>query len=143
MTSRTRLVAMLMLVPALAPMLAFAGDPKRDALLAEYAIQAKAQDRTFSAFSPARGEALFHGTWTGGDPRTASCTACHTADPRQAGRNAKTGRPIEPVAVSANPARFTDLATVEKHFARDCRSVLGRECTALEKGDYVAFMAAR
>ena len=138
-----RFVAMLMLVPALAPVLALAGDPKRDALLAEYAAQARAQDPAFTAFSPARGETLFRATWSGGDPRTASCMACHTANPRQPGQNAKTGRPIEPVAVSANPVRFTDRATVEKHFVRDCKSVLGRECTALEKGDYVAFMAGQ
>ena len=44
-----------------------------------------------------------------------------TANPRQPGQNAKTGRPIEPVAVSANPARFTDPATVEKHFVPNYR----------------------
>lgn len=142
--NRRRLgIAMLMLAPALMPVLALAGAPGRDALLAGYATQAKAQDATFTAFSPARGETLYRGTWSGGDPRTTSCTACHTANPRSAGQNAKTGRPIDPVAVSVNPARFTDRATVEKHFARDCKSVMGRECTALEKGDYIAFMASQ
>lgn len=140
---RTITTALLMLVAALVPVLAMAGNPARDALLAGYAARAKAQDASFTAFSAARGEALFRGSWTGGDPRTTSCTACHTANPRQAGQNAKTGRPIDPVAVSVNPARFTDSATVEKHFARDCKSVLGRECTALEKGDYIAFMVSQ
>lgn len=147
MTRHSLFVAMLMLAPTLVSALvsvgALAGDPKRDALVAEYAAQAKAKDPAFTAFSPARGEALYRGTWSGGDPRTTSCTACHTANPRQPGQNAKTGRPIDPVAVSANPARFTDRATVEKHFVRDCKSVMGRECTALEKGDYIAFMAAQ
>ena len=143
MNRRPLLVALSMLAPMLLPVLALAGDPARDALLAGYATQAKAQDATFTAFSPGRGEALFRGTFTGGDPRTTSCTACHTANPRQPGQNAKTGRPIDPVAVSANPARFTDRATVEKHFARDCRSVMGRDCTPLEKGDYIAFMAGQ
>ena len=151
MIRRPLLVALLLAVPAitpvlvsgLAPVLAAAGDPRRDALLAEYAGQAKAQDAAFAAFSAARGEALYRATSSGGDARTPSCSACHGSDPRQPGRNAKTGRPIDPVAVSANPLRFTDRATVEKHFARDCRSVLGRECTALEKGDYIAFLAAQ
>ena len=89
------------------------------------------------------GETLYRTSWSAGDPRTTSCTACHTANPRQAGRNAKTGRPIDPVAVSADPRRFTDKATVEKHFLRDCKSVLGRECSALEKGDYITFMAGQ
>ena len=69
-----------------------------------------------------------------------ACTSCHGADPRQLGRNAKTGRPIDPVAVSANPQRYTDTALVEKHFQRDCKSVMGRPCSAQESGDYITFM---
>jgi len=123
------------------PTLAMAGDPARDALLADYAAQSRAADPAFTAFSAQRGEALFRTEWAGGDPRTPSCTACHTADPKNPGRNAKTGRPIDPVAVSVNPDRFTDSADVEKQFGRDCKSVLGRACTAVEKGDYIIFMA--
>ena len=123
------------------PTLAMAGDPARDALLADYAAQSRAADPAFTAFSAERGEALFRTEWAGGDPRTPSCTACHTADPKNPGRNAKTGRPIDPVAVSVNPDRFTDSADVEKQFGRDCKSVLGRACTAVEKGDYITFMA--
>ena len=72
-----------------------------------------------------------------------SCTSCHTDNPKNAGRNAKTGRPIDPVAVSVNPSRFTDAGDVEKQFTRDCKSVLGRACTPLEKGDYITFMAGQ
>lgn len=125
------------------PVIALAVDARRDALLADYAARARAAAPGFTAFSAQRGEALFRATWSGGDARTSSCTACHTTDPRRAGQNAKTGRPIEPVAVSVNPRRFTDPATVEKQFARDCKSVMGRECTPLEKGDYITFMAGQ
>ena len=38
---------------------------------------------------------------------------------------------------------MTDKATVEKQFGRDCKSVLGRDCTAVEKGDYITFMAGQ
>ena len=89
--------------------------------------------------SAARGEAFFKATHTGGKPDTASCTVCHTADPRSTGRT-RAGKPIEPMAVSANPARFTDPAKVEKWFRRNCNSVLGRECTAAEKADVVAWL---
>lgn len=125
---------------SLLPFIALATDPRRNALLAEYEADARRADPAFTSFSAQRGEALFRTRSTVGDSRTPSCTACHTTDPRQQGRNAKTGRPIDPVAVSVEPKRFTDKATVEKQFARDCRSVLGRDCTALEKGDYVTFM---
>lgn len=127
----------------LLPVAAFAADAARDALLADYAAQAKKADAAFAGFSAQRGEALFRTKWAKGDERTPSCTACHTENPKNPGQNAKTGRPIDPVAVSANPKRFTNAADVEKQFGRDCKSVLGRECTALEKGDYITFMAGR
>ncbi len=120
---------------------AWAGDAAdRAALLERYAAQARAEDGAFTGFSAARGEAFFRKVWTGGDARTPACTACHGDDPRTVGRNAKTGRPIDPVAVSAQPDRFTDADRVEKQFRRDCGSVLNRACTAVEKGDYITFM---
>ena len=139
------MIRRLMLAAAVAalPLAVLAADARRDVILANYAAKARAADAGDPAFSAQRGETLFRTKWTGGDPRTASCTACHTGDPRQPGQNAKTGRPIEPVAVSVNPRRFTDPATVEKQFMRDCRSVLGRDCTPLEKGDYITFMAGQ
>jgi cytochrome c peroxidase len=94
-----------------------------------------------AAFAPApeRGRALFasrHG-------RDWSCSTCHTDDPRAAGRHTVTGRPLRPLAPSANPERFTDGAKVEKWFTRNCRDVLGRECTSGEKADVIAFLRAR
>lgn len=127
----------------LLPVAALAAGGARDVLLADYAAQAKAADPAFAGFSAQRGETLFRTKWAKGDERTPSCTACHTDDPRNPGRNAKTGRAIEPVAVSANPKRFTDKDEVEKQFGRDCKSVLGRDCTPLEKGDYITFMAGQ
>ncbi len=116
---------------------------ERAALIAGYATQAKAADPSFAEFSAARGETLFRTAFAGGDPRTPSCTSCHTADPRALGRNAKTGRPIDPMAVSVNPQRFLNAAELDKHFARDCKSVMGRDCTPLERGDFVTFMMGR
>jgi mono/diheme cytochrome c family protein len=130
-------------IVAVLPIVALAGDVRRDKILADYAARARSADPGFTAFSAQRGETLFRSRWSGGDARTPSCAACHTADPRKPGQNAKTGRPIDPVAVSVNPGRFTDAATVEKQFTRDCKSVLGRECTPLEKGDYITYMAGQ
>lgn len=132
-------VATLILLPAAA----LAADGARDAILADYAAQAKKAEAAFAGFSAQRGETLFRTKWAKGDERTQSCTACHTDNPRNAGQNAKTGRPIDPVAVSVNPKRFTEMDKVEKQFGRDCKSVLGRECTAQEKGDYITFMAGQ
>ncbi|SOD92424.1 DUF1924 domain-containing protein [Caenispirillum bisanense] len=142
MRLRTLTAAVLLQGVAAAPAQA-AGAAERAALLDGYAAAAKAADAAFAGFSAARGETFYRTEWAGGEPRTPSCAACHTADPRQPGRNAKTGRPIEPVAVSVTPSRFTDPDEVEKQFRRDCEAVLGRACTAQEKGDYITFLAGQ
>jgi mono/diheme cytochrome c family protein len=125
------------------PFAAQAADGARQQILDDFAAQARQENPAFDGFSAQRGDALFRTRWATGDERTPSCTACHTENPTQLGRNAKTGRAIDPVAVSVNAKRFTDSETVAKQFKRDCNSVLGRACTAQEKGDYITFMAGQ
>ena len=116
---------------------AVAKDVARQAILQQLQAQAGGE-----AFSAARGKALFLSKHTGGKPDINSCTVCHMDDPRKPGRT-RTGKTIEPMAVSANPQRFTDPRKVEKWFRRNCRTVLGRECTAREKGDFITFMMSQ
>ena len=73
---------------------------------------------------------------------TPACTSCHANDPRSAGRT-PAGKAIEPVALSATPSRYADPAKVEKWFKRNCKEVLGRECTPQEKGDWLSFMLSQ
>jgi hypothetical protein len=129
----------LLVIALLAAPAAFAADAARDAIKAGYARQAGSG---FAGFSPERGRALFESKNTV-SPDYASCTTCHTMDPTAAGRHAKTGRSIQPIAVSVNAKRFTDAAKVEERFERDCQTVLGRSCTATEKGDYIAYMESK
>ena len=111
-------------------------------LLDFYANEAKASDPGFSRFSAERGEHLFRTNFSTGKPDTPSCTTCHTTDPRKTGQT-RAGKDIEPMAASANPKRYSDQAKTEKWFGRNCNNVLGRECTATEKGDFIAFMLAQ
>ncbi|MBI4984890.1 MAG: DUF1924 domain-containing protein [Rhodocyclales bacterium] len=120
---------------------AAAAGPREDQL-AQYAAAAKATTPAFAGFSAARGEALHRQKFAGGKPATPSCASCHADDPRSAGRT-PAGKTIEPAAVSLSPARYTDAAKVEKWFKRNCNDVLGRECTPLEKGDWLAYVASR
>jgi len=55
----------------------------------------------------------------------------------------KTGKTIEPIAVSANPERFTDVSKTEKWFRRNCKWTLGRECTPQEKGDLLTWLGGQ
>ena len=119
-----------------------AADPARDAILATLAEEAKKADPAFGGFSAERGQAFFAAKHTGGKPDTPSCTSCHSQDPRAAGET-RAGKRIEPMAVSKNPSRFTKVEEVNKWFGRNCNSVLGRECTAVEKGDFITYLSAK
>jgi hypothetical protein len=90
----------------------------------------------FSGFSAQRGAAFFKAT----HGREWSCASCHTQSPATAGRHAKTDKPIAPLAPVANAERFTRADKVEKWFRRNCNDVLGRTCTASEKGDVLAYL---
>lgn len=92
-----------------------------------------------AATTPAeRGKRFFNATH-GGDW---SCATCHTKDPLEQGRHAVTGKDIAPLALAANPKRFTDPAKVEKWFGRNCNDVLHRACTPREKGDFTAYVTS-
>lgn len=69
-----------------------------------------------------------------------SCASCHRDAPLTVGKHAKTGKAIDPIAPVANAAAFTDTARVDKWFRRNCKDVLGRECSAGEKADVLAYL---
>jgi len=69
-----------------------------------------------------------------------SCASCHENPPNHDTKHIVTGKAIKPLAPSANPERFTDEAKVDKWFKRNCNDVLGRECTAQEKADVMAWL---
>ena len=104
-------------------------------------LESKYQTQGASNFSATAGEALWNKTFVNakkGDKR--SCTACHTADLKQPGKHAKTGKTIEPMAPSVNPKRLSSIKQIKKWFVRNCKWTLGRECTAQEKGNVLAFL---
>lgn len=111
----------------------------REDQLAQYASAAKAANPAFAGFSAERGKTLHTQAFAGGKPDTPACTSCHGKDPRVAGRS-PAGKAIDPMALSVAPARYTDPVKVEKWFRRNCNEVLGRECSAQEKGDWLSFM---
>ncbi|KVC47444.1 cytochrome C [Burkholderia ubonensis] len=85
---------------------------------------------------PSRGQQFFttrHG-------RDWSCASCHGGTPTGTGRHVVTGKAIEPLAPAFNPARFTDAARTEKWFRRNCKDVVGRECSASEKADVLSWL---
>jgi hypothetical protein len=101
-------------------------------LLAIYTNQAGSPPVT------ARGQKLF--TTDFGRDLKMSCSSCHGAVPVGMGSDAVTDKPIAPLAPAANPKRFTDRAKVENWFRLNCKDFVGRECTAAEKADVLAWL---
>ena len=134
---RTPAIALLALIVALP-----ASAEPSEALMAGYATAAKAADPAFSGFSATRGEAFHLASPASGKAETPSCTSCHGSDPTAPGKT-RSGKRIDPMAVSATPDRYSDPAKVEKWFGRNCRQVLGRECAPQEKGDWLTAMRQR
>jgi hypothetical protein len=106
----------------------FAATPAE--LLAGYSAQAA------SPAQAPRGQTFF----TSKHGKDWSCASCHTALPTVQGKHASTGKTISPLAPAFNPDRFTDAAKTEKWFRRNCNDVVGRECTAGEKADVLAWL---
>jgi len=89
-----------------------------------------------AAGSAPRGQAFFNqrhgGEW--------SCASCHGTPPTRQGEHASTAKPIAPLAPAFNAKAFTDAARSDKWFRRNCKDVLGRECSAAEKADVLAWL---
>lgn len=104
-------------------------------------LEAQYQTQGAGQFSAVAGEAMWNKTFI--DAKTGkkrNCATCHTSDLTKQGKHARTGKVIEPMAPSVNPKRFTKIKKIKKWFVRNCKWTIGRECTAQEKGDFLAFM---
>jgi len=70
-----------------------------------------------------------------------SCTSCHGDTPADIGKHIKTGKIIQPMALSVNGERFQDGKKVEKWFLRNCKWTFGRECNVQEKADILSWLS--
>jgi hypothetical protein len=104
--------------------------------LDRFQAEARQSEPSFAASSE-RGGRFFNTI----HDRDWSCATCHTRNPGAAGKHATTGKAIQPMAPAVNPERLTSARSVEKWFARNCRDVLGRICSAAEKADVVAYLS--
>ena len=119
---------------ALAAAFALPLAPAHAASPADLAAVYVAQSGT--SIDPARGQQFF----TASHGRQWSCASCHGNVPTQAGRHAATGKSIGALAPAFNTERFSDADKVEKWFRRNCKDVVGRECTAAEKADVIGWL---
>lgn len=128
------IVIALMLLDGTSPVLA----ETPAGLIAGYTVEAA---KTTPGFSPSaqRGQAFFTKPW-GVSRKMPDCTACHGKNFKVPGKHVVTGKPIDPFSPAVNPERFTSFKKTEKWFKRNCTEVVGRECTAAEKADFIQFV---
>ena len=109
------------------------------ALAADTTPQQQLQHWTQQAGRPADAKAgqIF---FTNAHGREWSCASCHGTPPTGDGKHASTGKRIAPLAPAFNPQALTQTARTDKWFRRNCNDVLGRECSATEKADVLAYL---
>jgi hypothetical protein len=94
------------------------------------------RDQGIDQTDQARGRQLWYSVVDG-----RGCTSCHGNNPAATGKHAKTGKTIEPMALSVSPARYQDGKKLEKWFLRNCKWTLGRQCSLQEKADLLTWLA--
>jgi len=106
-----------------------------DKLLQEYISQGAAQA------NPEQGKILWQKKYNSkGEFTKRSCASCHTNNLTNAGKHIKTNKMIKPMSPLVNPQRLTKIKKVNKWFKRNCKWTLGRECTAQEKANILAYI---
>jgi len=108
-------------------------------MVSGYAAEAA---KTTPGFAPSaqRGQAFFMKEW-GVSQKMPNCTVCHGKNLKADGKHVVTDKRIDPISPAANPERFTSSKKTEKWFKRNCTEVIGRECTAAEKADFIQFVS--
>ena len=134
MTAKKIGIAILFIVGA---GVAYAETPS--SLIAGYTAEAA---RATPGFAPSaeRGQSLFTRKW-GASQTMPSCATCHSDQPAAEGKHVVTSKRIAPLSPAVNPERFASSAKVEKWFRRNCQEVVGRECSAAEKADFIQFVS--
>ncbi|MFM1910678.1 MAG: Cytochrome c [Pseudomonadota bacterium] len=105
----------------------------------KYAVIAKNINPASTGLSAEDGKNFFNRELTIKGKQVA-CASCHTANPADNGKHIVTNKPIRPLAPAANEKRFTSVDTVEKNFTKHCNDIIGRDCTAQEKGNFIAYL---
>ena len=93
------------------------------------------------AGNESRGEKFWNQTFSGKAPfAQRSCKSCHSSNLKQQGEHVRTHKILKPLAPSVNQASLSDIKKVNKWFKRNCKWTIGKECSAQEKADILAFI---
>lgn len=106
----------------------------------KYAAFAKTANPEYSGPSAVDGKFFFNRKIKLANGNEAACASCHTANPADSGKHMVTGKPIKPLSPVVNYKRFSDVEKVEEQFTLHCNDIIGSDCTAAEKANYIAYL---
>jgi len=113
----------LLLLLCLVPGAAFAGGEAIPEMLAKYEAEGA------SNFTAKGVEALWNKkVKSEEDGMERSCATCHGTDLTKQGKHYKTGKVIEPMALSANPERYKETKEIKKWFLRNQKRSKNGSC---------------
>lgn len=111
-----------------------------EALIRKYSIIAKNNDTKYSGPSAVNGKRFFNKENKIFNGKEMACATCHTSNPANSGRNIITGKSIPPLSPVIYKKRFSNLDKVEDQFTKHCNDILGNDCSAKEKADYITYL---
>lgn len=109
-------------------------------LVYKYTNIAHSVNETYQAPSITDGKIFFNRKFKTPNGKEAACASCHTTNPANVGKNIVTGKEIPPLAPRVNTKRFTDIDKVEEEFTKHCNDILGADCAASEKANFIAYL---
>ena len=109
-------------------------------LAKKYTTIAKTVNASYDAPSSMDGKMFFNRKIKAPNGKEVACASCHTSNPANAGKNIVTGRSIAPLSPIVNAKRFNDLEKVEDKFTEHCNDIIGADCSAAEKANFIAYL---
>ena len=106
----------------------------------KYSVFAKSANPEYSGPSAVDGKFFFNRKIKLANGKEAACASCHTANPADEGKHMVTGKSIKPLSPVVNYKRFSDVDKVEEQFTLHCNDIIGSDCTAAEKANYIAYL---
>jgi hypothetical protein len=106
----------------------------------KYATFAKNANPEYAGPSAVDGKFFFNRKIKLANGKEAACASCHTSNPADQGKHIVTGKPIKPLSPMVNHKRFSDVEKVEEQFTEHCNDIIGSDCTAAEKANYIAYL---
>lgn len=110
-----------------------------DTLTKKYVGIAQTVNPEFTS-SVTEGKIFYNRKFKTANGKEMACASCHTSNPADSGKNAITGKTIAPLSPAVNNKRFVNIDKVEEKFTQHCNEIIGADCTAAEKANYIIYL---